>query len=211
MQRAFERACFLGDEKDALDLLSSVDPSASHNYAIRMASKNNLVTLVSSLLNDPRVDPTAYGNDPLVQAAKEGNAETVKILLGDPRVDPSMPNNYPITIAAIRGRSEVVRLLLADDRVDADTAIRNAASGAVPVLAADSRFGIESYRHVYTKHHYQFVRDFDLAVAAGYAVAFCAKYARTSAAEGGGGSAKRTAWGDVAEPLAKRLKAGVLG
>jgi hypothetical protein len=187
-----------------------VDPSASHNYAIRMASHNNLTTLVGLLLKDPRVDPTTYNNEPLIQAACKGNVETVKILLDDPRIDPSMPNNYPITNAAIYGRVEVVRLLLADDRVDADAAIRNAVSDVVPVLAADSRFGIESYRHVYTKHHFQFVRDFDLAVAAGYAVAFCAKEIRIAGAEGAG-NAEKTAWGDVVEPLAKRLKASILG
>ena len=62
--RAFKTACANGDLDVAKQLIEQdgVDPTAKHNYAIRLACENGHLDVVKLLLEQDGVDPTAACN-----------------------------------------------------------------------------------------------------------------------------------------------------
>jgi ankyrin repeat protein len=113
--------CIERVNKDVMKMLIKdprIDPSASNNWAIRMASGNGHTEIVKLLLNDNRVDPSADKSYAIQMASAYGHTEIVKLLLNDNRVDPSADKNYAIRMASAYGHTEIVKLLLNDNRVD---------------------------------------------------------------------------------------------
>jgi hypothetical protein len=64
-----------------------VDPSASNDHAIGIASENGHLKVVNRLLEDPRVDPTSDNNYAMMWSTKHGHTDVANRLLEDPRVD----------------------------------------------------------------------------------------------------------------------------
>ncbi len=62
----------------------AVDPSASYDEAIRLASEYGSYKVVK-LLDNKLVDPSVYYNYPIRLASKNGYSEVVKLLLTDKR------------------------------------------------------------------------------------------------------------------------------
>ena len=146
-KNAFIRAATAGHVDVVLRMLEDplIDPSADYDAAIRYASINGHVGVVTVLMADS--DPSAKDNAAICTASRNGHVEVVKVLLTDARVDPSADNNAAIRGASHNGHTDVVKLLLADDRVDPSAldneAIRGASaygcSDVVDVLLADDR------------------------------------------------------------------------
>ncbi|KAJ3219638.1 hypothetical protein HDU67_000126 [Dinochytrium kinnereticum] len=119
-----------------------VDPAASNNYALRMASNNGHESIVRMLLRfcpppgypledvvvtqvcpgdegesrwplRPRfVDPSADHDFALRHAAVRGHASVVSLLLATGRCTPNISNDLPLRSAAKNGHEQVVRCLL---------------------------------------------------------------------------------------------------
>ena len=112
-------------------LLLKVDPSATDNYALRIASEQGRWQLVERLLKDSRVNPKDINSYSLRMASKNGHLQVVYLLLQDSRADPAADNNFSLVsgtqtrkksynlneIAARNGHYKVVDLLAADQRV----------------------------------------------------------------------------------------------
>jgi hypothetical protein len=119
-----------------------VDPSASNNLAIRLASEYGNLGVIERLLHDlpswhpyrGSVDPSALNNEAIRRASMNGHLDVVNRLLqdlpswhpyrGDSRpavrrdVDPSAVINEAIRLASKNGHLCVVERLLQDPRVD---------------------------------------------------------------------------------------------
>lgn len=100
-----------------MEILLDGDPTVHDNFAIRVASSEGRLDIVTALLNDERVDPTAENNEAIKRAASNGHAAVVKELLkwrgnGDVRVDPTTENNLAIRMAAMNEHAAVVKELL---------------------------------------------------------------------------------------------------
>lgn len=132
-----------------------VDPSASNNQAIILASENGRSKIVDLLLNAKNFIP---GGNAIYSASASGNVEILKKLLEykkeDPSgngniltFDPAANNNSAIIRASDLGFDQVIKILLSDPRVDPsdddNAAIINASSGGhtkiVEMLLQDPR------------------------------------------------------------------------
>jgi hypothetical protein len=147
------------------------------------------------LLADPSVDPGACENVALCAAAFSGHTKIVRALLADARVDPSARDDYAVRFAALGGHTEVLRALLADHRVNGRAAVGYAGWSDLLLLAQHERFGIEARRDLYTNYP-SLVWQYDTAIAGGLTMAWVAQQQRS--------------WESLAEPVAKRLKAGFI-
>jgi hypothetical protein len=196
MQEVFWEACLRGKVDLVRELIEDprVDPAAEDNWAISDAAYRGHARIVQMLLADARVDPSVRRNEPLCRAAREGHADVTRLLLSHHKVDPSANNNYAIIEAARRGHAAVVKLLLTDQRIGARRAIEVAKLKCARIFAAHERWGIESKRHVYARYHPQLVQEYDATLSRCFAMAWVAKQLPT--------------WGDMVEPVAKRLKKG---
>ncbi len=197
MQKEFWEACFWGKVDLVRELLKHprVDPAADDNWAIRDVVYHGHVRITQMLLADARVDPSARNNEPIWRAARSGHADVTRLLLSHHKVDPSAMNNCAIFEAARWAHTAVVRILLTDQRIDARRAIVSANIKCARILAADERWGIDSYRHLYARYHPQLVQEYDATLSRCFAMAFVAK--------------QLTTWSDMVEPVAKRLKKGM--
>ena len=68
-----------------------LDFSINDQYAIRWASENGYLQIVTSLLKDSRVDPSAEGQYAIKWASQNGHHEVVETLLKDSRVGKVIP------------------------------------------------------------------------------------------------------------------------
>lgn len=198
MREGFEKACRKGDVDTVRAYINNLqyDPSAYGNAAVRLTARSGKANVMQVLLADPRVDPCAGKSWAVRAAASCGHWETVKVLLNDSRADPSARGNSAILWAAEHGHHAVVEILLKDRRVNGKGAIKCSSGECMVILAVDERFGISMCRSKYTKYHPVFVEMHDRAIAQGYTMAFVAK--------------QLPSWESLAEPVAKRLKAGAL-
>ena len=127
LNRGIIDASDMGDVEIVDELIKrGVDPTASNNYAIRLASSGGHLAVVNRLLQDPRVDPTADDNLAIRFASSGGHLAVVNRLLQDPRVDPTADDNLAIQWASSNGHLAVVNRLLQHPDVD-PTAGNNAA------------------------------------------------------------------------------------
>jgi hypothetical protein len=116
-------------------------------FAIYYNFRDNDVSLLDLLLQDPRVDPSMGDNQAILEASRKGHLAVVDRLLQDPRVNPSACGNYAIREASGKGHLAVVDRLLQDPRVDPSAcvnyAIRKASEnghlGVVDRLLQDPR------------------------------------------------------------------------
>ena len=120
------------------------DITIEDNYAIRLASKNGHLEVISLLLKRRGqsegsesvgrcvakqlvplglVDPSARDNEAIRYASEKGHLDVVSLLLQQKGVDPSAINNYAIRYASENGHLEVVKLLL--QRPDVDPSANN--------------------------------------------------------------------------------------
>ena len=85
------------------------------------ACEKGIISVVTALINDPKVDIT-HGNQRALQSAcLKGRDEVIEILLKDSRVDPTVRDNICIQCAAKSGHIKAVSLLLKDPRCDPST------------------------------------------------------------------------------------------
>ena len=69
------------------------------------------LTIVQSVLTDPRVDPSAKNNIAIIWASTNGHLAIVQFLLADARVDPCVRNNEALNFAIKYGRLKIVKVL----------------------------------------------------------------------------------------------------
>jgi hypothetical protein len=198
MREGFESACQDGDVDTVRAYMKDLqyDPSTYNNNAIILSVFHGSANVVQVLLADPRVDPCVNDSWVIRAAASCGYLEIVRMLLNDSRADPSINFDAAIVWATDAEYPAVVKLLLEDRRVNGKRAIKYARGECLAILAANDRFGIPMCRTAYAKYHPVLVELYDRAIAQGYTMAFVAK--------------QLPSWESLAEPLAKRLKAGAL-
>lgn len=95
----------------------AIDPSFANNYPVRYASENNLLSILTILLNDKRVDPSVYSNESLITASSYGHIDIVILLLQDPRVNPTDQNNKAVINAFLNKESDIVNILFTQSLV----------------------------------------------------------------------------------------------
>jgi hypothetical protein len=92
------------------------DPRLENNFAIRVASEFNHISVVEKLLKSPDVDPSAMQSYALRLACANGHDIIVNTLLIDGRCDPTAENDSSIVLAVVKGHAKVVQHLLNDKR-----------------------------------------------------------------------------------------------
>eukprot|EP01118_Nematostelium_gracile_P006599 TRINITY_DN2121_c0_g5_i1.p1 TRINITY_DN2121_c0_g5~~TRINITY_DN2121_c0_g5_i1.p1 ORF type:complete len:393 (-),score=78.12 TRINITY_DN2121_c0_g5_i1:34-1167(-) len=105
----------------------------SKQLGLVVASELGILSVVNTLLKDPRLDPSWNQNKALEIANSNGQCDIVKRLLQDKRVDPSFDDNKLFINACKRDYLDIVNLLLEDNRVDPtaqkDLPLQSAACG----------------------------------------------------------------------------------
>ena len=95
----------------------NVNPSCTHNYALRLSSKLGHTTIVKLLLNDKRVNYIDDICTAFCRASEYGHIEVVKILLTNKGFTPAINCNEAIIKSYHNGYDKVVQLLWQDVRI----------------------------------------------------------------------------------------------
>lgn len=95
-----------------------IDVPMMGQWPIAYAAEKGIVSVVSRLLQHPRVNPASNHQTPMDLACNNGHTAVVELFLKDRRINPTFKYNAYFDNAVRRNSVDLLRLFLADERFD---------------------------------------------------------------------------------------------
>lgn len=154
-QSLLDWACFNGFDDVLKVLLKNplVNPAATDNQALKLASQKGHAKVVELLIKDLRVNPAANHQEAFISAVSNNDLAVVLTFLRCERMKPEANHNHALYLASEKGYAEIVEALLQNPAVDPSdqhhaavmSAVENNHFKVVEILIASGRVNKEIY------------------------------------------------------------------